>query len=249
MAKESFSQAKESTSPNRRNTVFSRLLRTTDYRNPKIWNQLRASKESLFQNMQDKTVLASDVNTIFWIYTNIDKDIPKQLSSRLARYSLKVDDENMSVSDYLTLLGSVKMILDPIKHNYQTWKKIAQRSVDQQDKDPDNTRTEYEFDQYVGKINIQLRALYTKNYTPALLQQQANHVLLGLKNRTANFMDIVQYLVLDSLTLHGSDQTLIDLTPYLDQPIECWLDAPIQLKHILSLLSALDFDGHVFAVT
>jgi len=96
-----------------------KLFLTTELKNKHLWKPLRDAKDSLIRNFQNWSFKTSDINQIFWIYFNEDKNIhiTSHLKKYLPKYTVEMDwsskDFNITFQQYLLFLEYIKIQTDP----------------------------------------------------------------------------------------------------------------------------------------
>lgn len=226
-----------------------RLLLKSDVKNPRIWAELRKSKESLLENMKGDIVSVSNINEIFWAHASVNEDIyiHKYLRKYLSTYFVQQGGLKISVSEYMSLLRMIKTAFDPIKANFDHWKKLAMKCL--QDKDDGDLAdgTEIGYENYKAKLWKELDILYKRTYPSTDIQKQEDDLLIELNNGTANLYDIARYLTLQSYFPEGKAHALAFLKPYVGQPI-LLTDTSISMtiQQALDILSSLNLGWNIF---
>lgn len=66
-----------------------RLFLTTEFKNTHLRSALSGPKDSLIRNLEGTKVQASDINGLFWVYFNENKNIfvPRHLRKLIRKYT------------------------------------------------------------------------------------------------------------------------------------------------------------------
>ncbi|MFA6256374.1 MAG: hypothetical protein WC606_04285 [Candidatus Absconditabacterales bacterium] len=91
------------------------------FKNKKLWKPLSSAKENIIKNFHDGGCDSIDIDKLFWIYFDKDKDkdvfIPDHIKSRLPQYKVFINampnDRMLFVHEYFSILKHIRTGIEP----------------------------------------------------------------------------------------------------------------------------------------